>query len=181
MNEKNKEQKKEQENVSEIVIPLEEYQRLTECQGQMQEYSDKLLRLHADFDNYKKRASKEKEQFVKYANEGLIFELINVLDNFERAFESANAMDDFASLHQGVEMILKQVDDLLKKNGVKKIECVGKNYDPTEQEAIAHVETEEFPENTVVEEVQKGYKVENKLIRPAIVKVAKKPEKGNKK
>lgn len=181
MNERKKEQKEDQENVSEIVISLEEYQRLTECQAQLQEYSDKLLRLHADFDNYRKRSSREKEQFVKYANEGLIFELISVLDNFERAFELANTMDDFASLHQGVEMILKQVHGLLKKNGVKKIECVGKNYDPTEQEAIAHVETEEYPENTVVEEVQKGYKVENRLIRPAIVKVAKKPEKKDNK
>ena len=164
---------------AEMVISVKEYQELSECSKQKQEYFDKLLRLHAEFENFKKRNIKEKQQFLKFANESLIYELINILDNFERAFESANKMDDFKSLHQGVEMILKQIHQLLEKNGVKKVECVGKTFDPAEQEAIAHIETDKYPEHTVVEEVQKGYLLEERLIRPAVVKVAKKPG-GNK-
>ncbi len=177
MSEKRREEKKEK---GEMAVSVEEYQRLTEGANQKQEYFDKLLRLHAEFENFKKRTLKEKEQFLKFANQGLIYELINILDNFERAFESANKMTDFKSLHQGVEMILKQMHQVLEKNGVKKIECVGKTFDPVQQEAIAHVETDEYPENTVVEEVQKGYTVEDRLIRPAVVKVAKRPQKKEK-
>ncbi len=162
---------------AEVVIAAQELQELTEQAQQMQEYYDKLLRVHAEFENYKKRNQREKEQFFKFANEGLIYELIAILDNFERAFESANKMNDFKSLHQGVEMILKQIHQVLEKNGVKGIDCVGKNFNPVQQEAIAHIETTEYPENTVVEVVQKGYTLENKLIRPAVVKVAKKPGK----
>ena len=106
-------------SAGEIKIPVKEYQELTECAKTRQEYFDKLLRLHAEFENFKKRNLKEKEQFLKFANQGLIYELINILDNFERAFEQANKMTDFKSLHQGVEMILKQIHQLLQKNGVK--------------------------------------------------------------
>lgn len=164
----------------EMVIPVEEYQRLTDEAAAKQEYFDKLLRLHADFENFKKRNLKEKEQFVKFATEGLIYELINILDNFERAFESANKMNDFKSLHQGVEMILKQIHQVLDKNEVKKIECVGRAFNPVQQEAIAHVETDKYAENIVVEEVQKGYLIQERLLRPAVVKVAKKPSKKDK-
>jgi molecular chaperone GrpE len=164
---------------AEITIPVKEYQQLSESSGQKQEYLDKLLRLHAEFENFKKRSVKDKQQFIKFATESLIFELINILDNFERAFDSANKMNDFKSLHQGVEMILKQIHQVLKKNGVKKIDCVGKAFDPAQQEAIAHIETDKYPENTVVEEVQKGYLLEDRLIRPVVVKVAKKPVKKN--
>ena len=168
--------KKAKEKKAEILISVQEYQRLTECAKEKQEYFDKLLRLHADFENFKKRGIKDKEQFLKFANQGLIYELIGILDNFERAFESANKMADFKSLHQGVEMILKQIHKLLEENGVKKIECVGKAFDPHCQEASAHIETDDYPENTVVEEVQKGYLLEERLLRPAVVKVAKKPD-----
>jgi molecular chaperone GrpE len=161
----------------EMTISVKEYQELSETAKKSGEYFDKLLRLHAEFENFKKRAVKEKQQFLKFANEGLIYELINILDNFERAFEQANKMNDFKSLHQGVEMILKQIHKLLEENGVKKIECAGKTFDPITQEAIAHIETDKYAENTVVEEVQKGYLLEGRLIRPAVVKVAKKPKK----
>jgi molecular chaperone GrpE len=164
-------------SAGEVVIGVEEFQRLTEEAKAKQEYLDRLLRLHAEFDNFRKRNVKEKENFVKFATENLIFELISILDNFERAFESANKMGDYKSLHQGVEMILKEIHKLLEKNGVKSIECLGKAFDPVQQEAIAHVASDKYPENTVVEEVQKGYLLEDRLIRPAVVKVAKKPQK----
>lgn len=163
----------------EIVITAQEYQDLLERAGSAREYLDNFLRLKAEFENFQKRNVKDKHLFLKFANEGLIFELIGILDNFERAFESANKMTDFKSLHQGVEMILKQLHQLLEKNGVKKVEALGKMFDPAQQEAIDHIETEDYPENTVVEEVQKGYLIEDRLIRPALVKVAKKPEKAH--
>ncbi|MFC1631659.1 nucleotide exchange factor GrpE [Candidatus Omnitrophota bacterium] len=164
----------------ELVISAEEYQRLIDSSAQQQEYLDKLLRLHADFENFKKRNLKDKEQYFKFATEGLIYELISVLDNFELAFASANKMNDFKSLHLGVEMILKQFHQLLDKNGVKKIESVGQAFNPAQQEAVAEVETNKYPENTVVEEVQKGYMLQERLLRPAVVKVAKKPQKKGK-
>lgn len=165
------------QTVGEVKITAGEYQELSESTQKAQEYFDKLLRLHAEFENFKKRSLIQREQFLKFANEGLIRELIGILDNFELAFESANKMDDFKSLHQGVEMILKQIHNLLEKNGVKKIECVGKPFDPAQQEAIGQVETNEHPENTVVEEVQKGYLLEDRLLRPTVVRVSKKPQK----
>lgn len=161
----------------EITVSACEYQSLSEEAKQKQEYFNKLLRLQAEFENFKKRSDKNKQQFLKFANEGLIYELISILDNFERAFDSANKMSDFKSLHQGVEMILKQLHKLLEQNGVKKIECIGRAFDPAYQEAIAHIETDKYPENTVVEETQKGYLLEDRLIRPAMVKVSKKPHK----
>ena len=170
--------KEREQQQAQITIPLKEYQQLAESGAKAEQYFDNLLRLQAEFENYKKRSSKEKEQYLKFATEGLIYELIGVLDNFERAFDSAHKMNDFKSLHQGVEMILKQIHALLKKNGVKKIDCLGKPFDPTTQEAIAHAETNEHPENTVIEEVQKGYLLGEKIIRPAVVKVSRKPEKG---
>ncbi|MFH1045707.1 MAG: nucleotide exchange factor GrpE [Candidatus Omnitrophota bacterium] len=166
---------------AEIVIPLPEYQRLVDAAALANDYYDQLLRTQADFENFKKRNLKEKEQFLKFANEELIYELIAILDSFELAFASANKMTDYKSLHQGVEMILKQLHQLLEKNGVKKIDCLGKPFDPLTQEAVARVETEEFAENTVVEEVQKGYTVDNRVIRPAVVKVAQKVNKEEKK
>lgn len=169
--------KKSPHPAGEVVIPAEEFQRLTEEAGAKQEYLDRLLRLHADFDNFKKRNLKEKENFIKFATESLIFELISILDNFERAFESANKMSDYKTLHQGVDMILKELHKLLEKNGVKSIECLGKAFDPIQQEAIDRIESDKYPENTVVEEVQKGYLLEDRLIRPAVVKVSKKPHK----
>ncbi len=164
---------KQENDLKEVTLSAEECRKLQAQAGESQEYLDKLLRLHAEFENYKKRAVKEREQFIKFANEGLISELLMIMDNFERAFASANSMSDFKSLHQGVEMILKQIHELLNNNGVKQIECVGKPFDPAQQEAIDHVETDEYPENTVVEEVQKGYLINERIIRPAVVKVAK--------
>jgi molecular chaperone GrpE len=162
---------------AEIVITVKEYQELVCALKQKQGCLDKLLRLQAEFENFKKRSLKEKQQFLKFANEGLICELINILDNFERAFDSANKMTDFKSLHQGVEMILKQIHQLLEQNGVKRMEPLGKVFNPSQQEAIAHIETDKYAENTVVEEIQMGYLLEGRLIRPALVKISKKPEK----
>ncbi|MBI2447780.1 MAG: nucleotide exchange factor GrpE [Candidatus Omnitrophica bacterium] len=138
---------------------------------------DKLLRLQAEFENYRKRLEKEKSEFIKFANEGIIKELLKVVDNFERAVHSTSATQDFKVLHQGVEMILKQLQDVLNERGLNKIESVGTLFDPLKHEAIAEVITEEHPEHLVVEELQKGYMLNGRVIRPAAVRVAKRPEK----
>lgn len=140
----------------------------------MEILQDKLLRLGAEFENYKKRVQKEREELMKYAGEIFIFELLHIVDNFERAFQAADKTQDFLVLHKGVEMILKEVQDFLKEKGVKKIEATGTQFDPHRHEAIELVEREDKPENEIVEELQAGYELNGKVIRPAKVKVSKK-------
>ncbi|MEI8176123.1 MAG: nucleotide exchange factor GrpE [Candidatus Omnitrophota bacterium] len=137
---------------------------------------ERLLRVSADFENYKKRAQKDRDDLIRYAGESFIGELVHIVDNFERAFQAAETTKDFSVLHKGLEMILKEVEAFLKDNGVKKIETVGKIFDPHRHEAIGHCICPEKQENEVVEELQAGYEMNGRVIRPARVKVAKKEE-----
>ena len=131
-----------------------------------------LQRLRADFDNYRKRTQKEKTELIKYASERLVGDLLPVLDNFDRAVSAAKVNPDFTSFSQGVEMILRQMQTALSKEGLKAMEAVGQTFDPNLHEAVLRVESEEYPENTVVEEVQKGYYLKEKVLRPCMVKVS---------
>lgn len=137
------------------------------------ELQDKLLRLGAEFENYKKRVQREREDLIRYAGEVFIIELLHIVDNFERAFQAADKTQDFKVLHKGVEMILKEIQEFLKEKGIKKIETVGKQFDPHKHEAIERVVCEDKPENTITEELQAGYELNGKVIRPAKVKVSK--------
>lgn len=130
----------------------------------------RLQRLQADFENFKKRTAKEKEEFYKYASEKLITELLPVLDNFERALATEG---ETADLKTGVEMIFKQLQDVLAREGLSVIEAVGSEFDPNQHQAIMQVESEEYGENIVAEEFQKGYRLKDKVIRHSMVKVAK--------
>jgi molecular chaperone GrpE len=132
---------------------------------------DKLLRLGAEFENYKKRVQREREELIKYAGESFILELLHIIDDFERAFSAADKTQDFKILHQGVEMILREVQEFLKTKGVKKMEVMDKEFDPHKHEAIEHVVREDKPENIIVEELQAGYELNGRVIRPARVKV----------
>jgi molecular chaperone GrpE len=134
---------------------------------------ESLKRLQADFDNYRKRIIKEKNELFQYATEDLIYELLPIVDNFERAIYGAGKGASKENLLQGVEMIYKELCSALKKKGLEKINVIGKAFDPTQHEAIDHVETTEHPENTVIEEMIVGYKIKDKIIRPAKVKVSK--------
>lgn len=144
---------------------------------------DRYLRLQAEFDNYKKRTFKEKVEFVKFANEGLILELLDILDNFERGVKSAELKKDFGLLHQGVDMISKQLHTLLEAKGLKRIKSLGENFDPHQHEAVEVIEDEdeEASEGRIVEELQPGYMLNDRIIRPAKVKVVRKKEKVTKK
>ena len=155
-----------------LSVSRERWQQLKEKAQLAGERFDRLLRLQAEFDNYRKRVNRERSEFVQYAVEDLICDLLPVMDNFERAIEAAHRHNNSQALLQGVEMICKQVEDVLVKRGLERIEAVGKKFDPREHEAVMQVESEEYPENTVIEEHLRGYKLKNKVLRPAMVKVS---------
>ena len=161
-----------------ILLSFDEFKALEEKAAKSEDYFDKLLRVQADFDNYKKRLERERVEFVKFANADIIYEILKILDDFERAVEAGKKKHDFDVLHKGVELIWIDFKEFLKQKGLEEIEAIGKPFDPHEHEAMMQEETEEHPENYVVEEFQKGYKLNDRVIRPAKVKVAKKPEKA---
>jgi len=138
---------------------------------------DKFLRLQAEFDNFKKRTVRERVEFIKFANEELMLELVGILDDFERGIKSAEQKKDFELLHQGVDMISKQLHRLLEEKGLKRIKCIGEKFNPNEHEAIEVVESASKEENTILEELQPGYVLNGRIIRPAKVKVVKNKEK----
>lgn len=138
------------------------------------EYEDLLKRKQAEFENYRKRIIKESEENKKYANAEIILDIITIMDNFDRAVDSTKSSRDFEGLLEGIIMIEKQFRDMLeKKYGVKKIEAMGKEFDPNCHDAIMMEESEEYQEDTVVEDFQKGYIMHDRIIRPSKVKVAK--------
>ncbi len=132
----------------------------------------RYLRTQADFDNFRRRSRQEKEEFAKYASQKLIEQLLPVYDNFERAMKATKEGGDIESLLKGVEMIYRQLEQVLDAEGVKPVDTVGKPFDPAVHQAVMQVETDEFEPGTVVEELQKGYTLKDKVIRPAMVKVS---------
>lgn len=154
----------EEESVDE-VSELEEYRLKAE------DYYNHMQRLKAEFDNFRKRTQKEKEETAKYATERIIFSLLPILDNLERAIESSQTNKDFESFSQGVEMILRQFIKVLEDEGVRPIETVGAEFDPNIHEALLR-EASDIEENTILAELQKGYYLKDKVIRPSRVKVS---------
>lgn len=144
---------------------------LDENKKKAEEYYTLLQRLKAEFDNFRKRTQKEKEEAVKFASERVILSLLPVLDNLERAVESSRTNQDFVSFSQGVEMILRQFRKVLEDEGLTPIEAVGKEFDPNLHEALLKVESDQG-ENIVLEELQKGYYLKDKVLRHSKVKVS---------
>ena len=163
---------KEQEKI--ISLKESEYLKLKEDSEKCQEYWERILRLQADFDNTRKRLEREKQDFVRFAHEGIILELLNILDDLERTVELAQSKhQDLAAFLKGVEMILAHLYEMLKEYGVKPIEAEGKIFDPHYHEALMQVEDKDKPEHTIVEELQKGYLFNDRVIRTSKVKVTK--------
>ena len=133
---------------------------------------DRLARAQAEFENARRRAAKEQQDFREYAAADAIKSLLPVLDSFERALQMKSDLGDFRS---GVELIYKQLQDALAKLGVQPIPAKGEQFDPHVHEAIEMVETSDAPDHQVIEELQRGYKMKDRLLRPAMVKVAKNP------
>ncbi|NOY53696.1 MAG: nucleotide exchange factor GrpE [Deltaproteobacteria bacterium] len=158
----------------------EESPELTQARREVRENYDRFLRVAAEFENYKKRVEKEKSDLVKYANEGLIKDLLGVIDNLERALEQAEQNVQAESLVEGIGMILKLMKDTLGKHGVTEIHALGETFNPNLHEAMMHEATDEHAENTVIDEFQKGYVLKDRLLRPSLVKVSKKsPDKAD--
>ncbi len=165
---KEKKQEKKEEKTKDDAAELLDKQK--------QEYQalwGRHLRLQADFDNYKKRSFQEKTDFIKFANHGLISELIGILDNFELSIKYANQKDDFKLMHQGVDMIIKQLHALLQSKGLEKIKTVGEKFDPHKHDAFEIDEDESIEQEKVSEEIQPGYLLAGRILRPAKVKVIK--------
>jgi molecular chaperone GrpE len=163
-----------------VNTPLtnEQLESLKERASKSEEYWDRLLRQTADFDNYKKRAAREKTDAIKYANESLLQKLIPILDNFEMALAAVsteNAPASAQSLQQGVAMIQTQLRNALLEAGLEEIDAANKVFDPNLHEAVSQKETADAPEGNVVQQIRKGYKFRERLVRPASVVVAKKP------
>ena len=155
-------------------------EQLTELKAQAaraDENWDRLLRTSADFDNFKKRAAREKQEAVKYANEGLLQKLVPVLDSLDMALAAAQTAgpDASQSLQAGVGLVCQQLKAVLAEAGLEELSAVGKLFDPNLHEALSQQETPEVPEGHVVQQTRKGYRLRDRLLRPASVIVAKQP------
>ena len=158
-----------------VTLKQAEYLGLLEEVKKGKDGWDKMLRNQADLENIRKRLDREKQEFVKFANEGLIFDLLNVLDDLERTVDLAeSSKEDIAAFLKGIEMILAHLYEMLKNHGVKPIEAEGKIFDPNFHEALMQVENKELPEHTIIEVLQKGYLIHGRVLRTAKVKVSKK-------
>lgn len=163
--------KDEQETENPEILKLKD--ELSSKEAEIKRLSDSYMRLQADFANYKKRTEKEKASNIAYANEDLICDLLPVIDNFERALEVDDDKKD--SFWEGVKLIYDQLTKVLIDNGVEEIEALGKKFDPNYHHAALMEESDE-DEGTVLEVFQKGYMLKEKIIRPSMVKVARKKE-----
>lgn len=175
---KDTEQKKEKQEIKPekktVTLTEAEYNKLKQEVDKSKQGQDRILRLQADFENSRKRLEREKQEFLRFANEGIIAGLLNVVDDLERSLQLAQEKhEDFSAFLKGIGMILAHLYDLLKKYGLSPIEAKGKVFDPDYHEALLKIETDDFPENTVVEELQKGYLLNDRVIRTAKVKVSK--------
>ena len=152
------------------AISEEDHARLLK---ELAEAKDKYVRLLAEFDNARKRQEREKAEFVKYANEGLISEFLSILDDLERTMAAANAKhQDYDAFLKGTQMVMAHIYEMLKKNGVKPMETVGKKFDPHAHEILMQTSSPDHKEGTVIEEFQKGYSLGDRVIRTAKVNVA---------
>lgn len=160
-----------------IEVSLADWTQLKEEADKAKEHWDRLLRVQADFENSRKRLQKESAERIRYANERLIKEVLIVADNLERAIESAKESQDIQKVREGIEVVQKSLKKILQDHGVVLIETKGQSFDPHRHEAIGEIESDSVPEGTVVEEIQKGYHIHDRVVRPSIVKVAKKKKK----
>ncbi len=179
--EKEKEQEvKVEEKAEEAETPsVEELRKkLEEAQAKADEYLDQWRRTAADFSNYRKLVAKEKEDLTKTANAVLLARLLPILDDFERAFKTMPDHLNELTWVEGIALIYRKLQAILEQEGVKPIQAEGKEFDPMYHEAITYEEAEGFEDGQIIEEVQKGYMLGDKVLRPSIVRVAKKSESG---
>lgn len=158
-----------------VVVPAREYEELA---AQLGELKDRYLRTAADFDNYRKRVEKEREDIVCYANEKLVSDLLPILDNLERALSVDSEGANLGSILEGVRMVNRQLQSVLSGCGLEPVNAVGSAFDPQVHEAVGVLPSGDHDEGTVLAELQKGYKLKGKVLRHSMVHVAGQPE-GN--
>jgi molecular chaperone GrpE len=172
-----KEQVREEQNEESPVKEENACAEIDKLRQEAADYKDRYIRVCADFDNARKRMERDRVEFVKYANEKLMSEFLGVLDNLERTVAVAEAKhQDYDAFLKGVEMVMKELKGMLKRNGLQPIEAQGKVFDPHSHEILAIEEKEGAEDNIVLEELQKGYYLGDKVLRTAKVKLAKKKE-----
>jgi len=149
--------------------------QLEAAHDELRQANDRLLRERADAENLKKRTARERTEAVRFGTESLIKDLLPIVDNLERAVQHAQGGGEGKSLVEGVALVLKSLLDVLARHGVTRVEAAGAQFDPTHHEAVAHVESAAHPPNAVIEEHQAGYRLHERLLRPALVSVSKGP------
>ena len=145
-----------------------------DLQTKYDELNNQYIRLAADFENYRKRQAQERESLLKYGAENTLKKIIEVLDNFERGAKANETTEDCEKLRESFNLVHKQLTDVLEKAGLKPIEAEGQEFDPNFHEAVMQTPTDEYPEHTVISVLQKGYQLEDRVLRPALVNVATK-------
>jgi molecular chaperone GrpE len=146
---------------------------LAQLQGDLERFRDLALRSQADFDNFRKRAAREKEDAVKYANAGFLERLIPILDNFELGLNAARNDGGQSSILAGMDMVAKQLSDFLTSSGVEPVSAEGQTFDPNLHEAVAQEESAKVPEGVIIRQLRRGYKLRDRLLRPSTVVVSK--------
>jgi molecular chaperone GrpE len=154
----------------------EQVEEWKEKAAKAQDYWDRLVRVSADFDNYKKRAARERQDSIRYANEGLLEKLALILDNLDMALAAANnpQANTAEAMKTGITMIFSQLRNVLSEAGLEEIDAIGKPFDPNWHEAVSQQESVDVPDGHVIQQIRKGYKLKDRLLRPASVVVAKK-------
>lgn len=154
--------------------PLQD--QLAKALAEAKVHQEQYLRTLAEMENLRKRTQRDKEELAKFANESILREILPVIDNLERAVEHAEQAKSNDGLFEGVQMTLTQFSQLLDKFGVKPVDAIGQPFDPAYHQAMGQMESEDHPVNTVVQQMQKGYELNSRLLRPAFVMLAKAPE-----
>jgi molecular chaperone GrpE len=146
-------------------------------QADLDRFRDLAMRTQADFENYKKRCAREKDESVKYANKSLLEKLVSIVDHFELGLEAARGEGEKSPIYSGMSLVLKQLQDFLTENGLQSIDAVGQKFDPNLHEAIAHQPSAEVPEEHVISQTRRGYRFKDRLLRPSTVVVSSGPPK----
>lgn len=175
-NKSNNKNNKAAEKEEMVSISKREYDALKSKSEERDSYYDNYLRAHAEVENVRKRLEKEKMDFLKFANEGLILDFLPILDNLEIAEKHIKEAKDFKAVQEGVDMIQQQMQEFLKDIGIERIKALGGKFDPHLHEAIEIEESNDKDEGIIVEELKPGYRLDGRLLRPASVKIAKRKQ-----
>lgn len=174
--ENNTQEEEKKEEIQTPQTPEEENNsennELEKTKAELETLNNQYIRLAADFDNYRKRQVQEREALLKYGAQECMKKIIEVVDNFDRAQQAIEKIDDIEKMKESFQVLNKQLMDSLTKLGLEQIKSVGEKFDPNLHEAVMQTQTEEYPEETIINELQKGYKLGDKVLRPAMVAVA---------